>query len=445
MRRQVAGRLLPLGRVSGAAHPSWLRALSYLPLLALAIGPPSGAARGDQVRIRIDSPRPGDLVENRVDQAPIRGMAFADGEVPADYDVMIVMDISASTRAASGVDIDGDGVVGVNPHLELPSGAFPENMLSTDPEDSILHAEAAAARSLVRSLDPQRVRVGLATFSGEVDPVTGHRRSPNQQDAWLELPLTHDHGAVLRGIDAVVARGAFGATNFAAGIRLGVTELAGLPGARSAPRESARRVMVFLTDGIPSLPIGRGDTTDPGDVEAAISAARLAQLAEIRINTYAIGPAALSYPHATVEVARVTLGTYTPVQSPGDIVALLQGVSFANVEDVVIANLTTGDFSTDIQLRPDGSFSGFVPVAAGRNQVRVTALASNGTRGSVTLDLHFARTQLTDLELARDLERIRRMNKELLLLKERTKIEEFRNRERKDLDLEVEKSTGKPN
>lgn len=81
-----------------------------------------------------------------------------------------------------------------------------------------------------------------------------------------------------------------------------------------------------------------------------------------------------------------------------------------------------------------------MPVREGRNQVRVTALASDGSRGSVTLDLAFGRTQLTDLELARELERIRRMNKELLLLKERRKIEDFRQQEKKDLELEVERT-----
>ena len=61
-----------------------------------------------------------------------------------------------------------------------------------------------------------------------------------------------------------------------------------------------------------------------------------------------------------------------------------------------MANVTTL-VSTDVQLKPDGSFSGFVPVRDGRNQVRITALASDGSRGSVTLDLDFGRTQLTDL------------------------------------------------
>lgn len=410
-----------------------LRLRSALPLLLAGLVPAAGA----EVHVSIESPRPGQQVENRVDQAPIRGAASADGKRPADFDVMIVLDVSGSTRNPSGVDVDGDGEVGLDPRRELIPG-FGDDVQNTDPGDSIFEAQAAAARALLRGLDGSRVRVGLATFAGEVD-ASGQRRSQNQKDAWLEVPLTSDFAAVARGIDAVVARGPSGATNYAAGLRLAITELSGLPGARSQRRPGAQPVILFLSDGVPSLPIGSGAITDPGDVEAAISAAKLAQLAGIRINTYALGEQALTFPQAVTEMARVSLGTYTPVQNPGDIVAMLQGVSFANVEDVVITNLTTGDFSTDVALEPDGSFSGFVPVREGRNQIRVTALASDGTRGSVTLDLDFGRTQLTDLELARELERIRRMNKELLLLKERKKIEDFRSRETKDLELEVEK------
>lgn len=408
-----------------------LRFVLPLLLTVIAVG-----ARAD-VRVTIESPSNGQKVENKVDQAPIRGAASADGKRASDFDVMLVLDVSKSTLNPSGVDVDGDGEVGVNPQRELIPG-YPADIVNTDPGDSVLEAEASAARALLRSLDASRVRVGLATFAGEVGP-DGQRRSADQQDAWLEVPLTNDYAAVLRGIEAVLARGASGATNFAAGLRLAITELAGLPGARSARRAGAQPVILFLTDGAASLPIGSGAVSDPGDIEAAISAAKLAQLAGIRINSYALGENALTFPQAATEIARVSLGTYTPVQNPGDIVALLQGVSFANVEDVVIANLTTGDFSTDVSLKPDGSFSGFVPVRQGRNQVRITALASDGTRGSVTLDLDFGRTQLTDLELSRELERIRRMNKELLVVKERQKIEDFRKREKKDLELEVER------
>jgi Mg-chelatase subunit ChlD len=426
-------------RLRSRSHrPAALAAIAAA--LAAAAPSPEVGADPSPVRIAIESPRDGERVENRVDQAPIRGTASAEGERPADFDVMIVMDVSGSTRVASGADVDGDGQVGVDPQLELlPPGAVPEDVRSTDPEDSILHAEAAAARALLRNLDPKRVRVGLITFSGEVDAITGQRRSLEQQDAWLEVPLTSDSGSVLRAVEAVVARGASGATNFAAGVGLAVRELAGLPGAASQRRPEAKPVILFLTDGVPSFPIGKGDVADAGDIEAAIAKARLAHTAGITINTYALGPQALAYPQAVTEMARVSLGTYTPVQNPGDIIALLQGVSFANIEDVVVTNLSTGDFSTDVRLSPDGSFVGFVPVREGRNQVRVTALASDGTRGSVTLELEFARAGMSDRELAHELERIRRMNKELLLLRERERIEDFRRREKKELELEIEK------
>jgi hypothetical protein len=418
-------------------HPSLLSVSVLTGLLAATHA--TGAVDASPVRVVVDTPRHGERVENRVDQAPVRGAAVAEGERPADFDVMIVIDVSRSTRNASGVDIDGDGEVGVNPHDELmPPGLYDPEVVSTDPDDTILHAEAAAAKALLASLDPRRVRVGLITFGGEVDPRTFERRSLDQADAWLEVPLTPDYAQVDRAVDGIVARGPSGATNFAAGIRLAITELSALPGGRSQPRANAKKVILFLTDGVPSFPIGRADRQDPGDVEAAISAAKLAQVAGITVNTYALGPQALSFPQAVTEMARVSLGVYTPVQNPGDIVALLQGVSFANIEDVVFTNLTTGDFSTDVRLNPDGTFYGFVPVREGTNTVRVTALASDGSKGSVTFDLEFAKAGLTDKEMALELERIRNMNKELMLLRERKRIEEFRNRERKEIEIEIE-------
>jgi len=398
---------------------------------AVALAGPAGAAA---VRLLVDAPRSGEPVHNKVHLAPIRGSAVAEGERPASFDVMIDIDVSQSTKMASGVDVDRDGQIGVNPHLELiPPGTFPPDVLSTDPDDSILAAEVAAANALLGGLDPRRVRVGLLSFGGDVSPETGERARIDQQDAWLEVPMTTDFASVQRSLVAIQARGARGATNYAAGIRLAVRELAGLSGARSQPRPGAKRVVLFLTDGVPTFPIGKGAGSDKGDVEAALNAARLAHKAQITINTYALGPGALTYPLAPTEMARLTLGTYTPVQNPGDIIALLQGVSFANIEDVVFTNLSTGDFSTDVRLAPDGSFSGFVPVREWANRVRVTALASDGSRGSVELELNFKLSSLSDRELTRELERIRTRNRELQLLIERKRIEDFRKQQRREI------------
>jgi len=399
---------------------------------------PAAAAAPSPVRIQIEAPEAGQPVRNKVHQAPIRGSASTEGSGSSYFDVMIVFDVSGSTKSASGVDVDGDGEVGINPHMELlPPGTYPPDVLSTDPGDTILAAEVAAAEALLASLDPQRVRVGVISFSGEMDPVSGRRLSYDQQDAWVEMPLTQEFHRVATVLPGILARGPHGGTNFAAGVRLAITELAGLSGARSAARPEARKVILFLTDGLPTFPFGTGSVPDAGDTEAALNAARLAHKAGIVINTYALGPNALSNPIAATELARITLGTYMPVQNPGEIISFLQGVSFANIDDVVFTNLTTREVSYDVQLSPDGSFSGFVPVREGRNRVRVTALASDGSRGSVELDLDFETSGLTERELALELERIRRRNKELMLLIERERIQRFREQQRKVLELEA--------
>ena len=391
------------------------------------------------VRILIESPNSGEPVRNEVHQAPIRGNAVASGDRPIEFDVMILLDISGSTKAASGVDVDADGEVGINPKLEmLPPGAYPTGTLSSDTGDTILAAEVAAAEALIANLQRGgRIRIGIVSFSGEMDPDTGRRKRYDQQDAWVEVPLTDDFDAARARLPAILARGPYGGTNFAAGLRVAITELVGLQGARSVPRPEAKKVVLFLTDGLPTFPIGAGATADPGDTEAALAAARVARSAGVTINTYALGPSALGNPFAATEIARVTRGTFMPVQNPGDIVSFLQGTSFANVDDVVFTNLTTQEISYDVSLLPDGSFSGFVPVREGKNRVRVTALASDGVSGSVDFDLVFEAAGFSQRELSIELERIRERNKQLEILIERENIQRFRARQRKELEIEA--------
>lgn len=415
----------------------WCRGSACALLIAgLAGGAAAQSPEGAGVEVRVESPAPGVTVEDYVHQARLTGIAETDAEGPDRFDVMLVIDVSQSTKAASGVDVDGDGVLGVNPHNELlPPGSYPPDMYSTDAEDSVLHAEVAAARALVSRLDPGRVRIGVITFAGEVDPTTGRRKRIDQEDAWLEMPLTDDFAAVDRTLQAVVARGARGATNFAAGLGLAIRELSGLSGAQSVHRPGARPIALFLTDGFPTLPAGKGNVSDPGDGEAAVRAADLAHKAGITVNTYALGSGALRYPEVVTEMARRTQGTYTPVQNPGDIILLLSGVTFANIEDVVFTNLTTGDLSTDVELAPDGSFTGYVPVREGTNRVRVSALASDGSRGTVEFDLRFHKSELADRDRMAELERIRRQNKSLELRRLELEIRAFREQQRKELEL----------
>jgi hypothetical protein len=425
----------------GVAFPSTLRIPLLLASFTLAlIGPaPSAQAVSAPVTIEIESPQPGETVKNKVDLARVRGTAHSGSGEPNDFDVLIAIDVSNSTRYPSGIDVDEDEEVGFNPQAELVlPGEFPEDMVCTDPGDTILAAEIRASNLLLEALSAGRTRVGVLTFSGEVDPATGKRVRFDQQDARVEVALTADFDQVRTALGAILERGPSGATNFAAAIQLSVVELAGLYGARSSSREGAKRVVLFLTDGIPTFPIGASNIEDHGDIEAAISAARLARKAGIVINTYALGRYALSEPFAVTEMARLTVGSFTPVRNPGEIVGFLQGISFANIDDVVITNLTTNEVSYDVSLAPDGSFSGFVPVNIGQNRVLVTALASDGGETTIELALDFEKSGLNDRELAIELERIKKRNKEMLLLLERKRIQSFRARQRKRVVIEAD-------
>ncbi len=392
-----------------------------------------------KVNIEIASPQPGETVKNRVHMAPVRGAARSGSGEPVDFEVLIVIDVSHSTRYPSGIDVDEDEEIGFDPHDELLApGTYPEDVVCSDPADTILAAEIKAARYLVEVLSAGRTRVGIVAFSGDVDPDTGKQLSRDQKDAWVEVPLTSDFDAVYRSLERIQRKGPHGATNYAAAVQLSVVELAGLPGAVSSKRVGAKKVVLFLTDGVPTFPFGKGIVADPEDTEVAINASRLARKAGITINTYALGRHALAQPVAVIEMARLTVGTYTPVRNPGDIVSFLQGVSFANIDDVVITNLTTSEISYDVQLSPDGTFSAFVPVKEGANRVQVTALASDGGEYSVELDLVFEKSGLSERELALELERIKKRNKELLRLIERKRIQSFRKRQQKRVVIEAD-------
>lgn len=408
----------------------------------LALAARAQAQDANAVQIEIRSPVPGETIRNKTDMAPLAGLAIA-GERPTSFDVVIVLDVSGSTAYPSGIDVDGDGMLGETQRSPISSQPDTPN---TDPDDSVLAAEISASKALLDGLDPSRVHVGVVSFSGEVDPVT-QRRLGRGDDALLEQALTPDYAAVKRSLEATLLRGPNGGTNMQAGVKLALRELAGLPGSVSRPRAHAKKVILFLTDGKPSLPFGQANVEDKEDMLAAIDAAQLCRVAGVMLNVYGLGPSAIDYPVAATEMAKATGGLYTPVRRPGDIVAMISGVSFANIEDVVAVNLTLMEWAgpNDVLLSPDGSFQGFVPVRPGLNRIRVSALASDGSRGSTEFDLTFAQQGMSDLELTAERDRIRQRNREIQLRLERERQNAFRKQERERvLEIGIEKPEDAP-
>jgi hypothetical protein len=201
------------------------------------------------------------------------------------------------------------------------------------------------------------------------------------------------------------------------GVQVGTVELIGSQSALSTKRPGARRIMLFLTDGRPTLPL---DASTHQNRRLAISAAAKAAQHAIRIDTFAVGEEALSEPIVTVEMARVTDGVFTPVMNPKDLPAVFEQVSFSEIDTLEIKNLTTKQ-AADYALRSaDGTFSALVPMVEGDNTVEVYARSSDGTEGRQRVKLRFLQgAEAQPLSPALLAARNRLMESRLLDLKQR--------------------------
>lgn len=370
------------------------------PLPAKDVGLPSA------VGITLSAPEPGAVIRNRLEKIPISGLVNVQGAGPPRFDVMIVLDVSGSTAYPSGTDLDRDGKIGKY-RTSWVAGLGAER--NTDSGDSILSAEVLAVHSLADRLKSEHVRLGVVSFSGSLDRTTGRGRSPDQEDAHLWQPLTRDFSCIRKAVDALQRRGPSGGTNMAAGLMLAVRELTGLESARSDPHPDAMKIIFLLTDGKPSLPFGLASREDAEDVEAVIDAAWLARRKGVTIHAFLLGEAAIQDPIAVSETVRVTRGRLTAARPAGDIIFLLPGVSFANIKELIVVNITLNEMaaSDEILLSPDGSFHGFVPARPGRNHVRLSALTADGRKGRIDFEVTYDYLNAPDPELEAELERIR--------------------------------------
>ncbi len=403
----------------------------------LCLAGTSQAADPSRLLLTIDSPKPNSVIGDA------GGMAFLSGKAMAlfgdfqPFDIMFVIDASESTDAPSGADIDGDGEIGHRRGAGF-LGIFGRIPLlpNTDRGDSVLAAEVAAVRILLNQLDPRTTRVGVVVFSGDRDSLT--------PDAFTQVPLTTDQQKVHRGLDEILDIGPNGMTNMVSAVDLATVELLGLRSAYSERRSGARRIMLFLTDGRPTLPMLNSTIQNARmAIAKAVRAARLG----IRIDTYAIGKDALKEPIVVVEMARVTPGgVFTPIRNPRDLRAIFEEVSFAEIEKLEIKNRSTNTQAEHQIQNPDGTFSALVPVRVGKNTLEVFARSTDGTetrrRVNVTVLGEGPVPELTPRQLA---QRNRLLENRLLSLqKRRLEIQMDRDeaiRRKLEIEMEREKAT----
>jgi hypothetical protein len=335
---------------------------------------------GPKLILGIDSPSPNTVIGDPAGMAFISGKALAlFGELQT-FDIMFAIDTSESTSSPSGADVDGDGEIdgaGRPGWLRAMGSILPIPYSSSG--DSVLAAELAAVRAMLDQLDPRSTRVGIVSFDGDHDPMT--------PDAFTVVPLTSKYKKVHRGLDELMDQGPRGMTNMVSGVDRALIELFGFTGAYSEPRKQARRVIIFLTDGIPTLPLtGRRENSRMA-IARAMKAARL----EVRIDTYAIGEEALQEPVVAVEMARVTNGIFTPVREPKNLRAVFEDINFADIEKLEIRNITTGKPAEYQIQNADGTFSALVPMREGKNVVEVRARATDGSTQKVRVPVRFVR------------------------------------------------------
>lgn len=309
------------------------------------------------------------------------------------FDVMVVIDTSGSTRNPSGLRVNPEGGF-----TSTGSGFW-----GRGGDDSILAAEVGSAIRFLSISDRATTRVGVITFAGGHQFFSGWA-VPGSTNAWLEQPLTFDYEAVRAALLRILRRGPNGGTDMGAGLRLAIRELLALQGALSPPRPDARKVALLLTDGFPTLPFGSVNVMDPGDLEATVDAARVAAKGGIVVHTFCLGREALSAPIACSEVARVTGGIYTPVQTPGDIVNILPNTPIGNVELVAVRNATTGQMARSLSVSSDGIFTAEVPLAPGGNRLVVELHGGDGLVGSDAVVVHY-RGQDVEIEVGKERER----------------------------------------
>jgi hypothetical protein len=145
--------------------------------------------------------------------------------------------------------------------------------------------------------------------------------------------------------------------------------------ARGAPGGRDQSILL-LSDGAPTLP-PHGDRAR----QHALYAASAAAAAGIRV--FAFELAREPGQHSVLEeIALRSGGRFERLERPGDAIARLRRTDLAGLEELSVANATTGKPGRALRTFPDGSFDALVELAPGPNRIVITATTTNGAHAS---------------------------------------------------------------
>ena len=328
-----------------------------LALATAALVPPSaGAQQGKNLFLDIDSPLAGDVIREPLPLCEVRG--WAGTGLRGKHDVVILLDRSGSTFRSSGMDVDGDGVVGHDYTPEMPEEIV---TWTSDFGDTILSAEILAARRLIERLDPETTRMGIISFGGNAE---------------VDAPLGSSREKLLAALDKPPRPNLNGTYMYGA-LEAAITLFEQAP---AEPGVRRQREILLLTDGLPTSPPQPPYAAQITAVQAARNAAR----ARARIYAFALAPIAGLALENFKEIVAANEGELLVLDSPGEIVEFVPYLSWTQIANVQLQNATSGEAGRAVRLFPDGSFDGFAPLALGKNELRLTAISQAGTRATLS-------------------------------------------------------------
>ncbi len=289
-------------------------------------------------------------------------------------DVVLALDLSNTTLWAMGVDVDGDGKVGRDRRVSYGRPPRLYRSWTTDPDDTIIHSELLAARTLVDRLGERRARLGILTYTGKPRPRV-EVGSPEH---------------AIEGLERIRIRVDWTGTNISSALRLARDMLLEAPRKRGPSRP---RIVVLFSDGQPTVPRNEHVAR-----RRALRAARELADAGVQVYTLAFGEDAREDPGVLQEIAEVTGGRFVEVEDPKRVLEELGKVAFAKPAGLLIRNRTTGQVARAVRVFTDGSFDGFVPLAPGWNWLEVSAIGPHGQRVGVERRVFYEKPEIESLE-----------------------------------------------
>lgn len=257
---------------------------------------------------------------------------------------------------------------------------------------TIFELELQAAERLVDALNPSVTRVSVLAFATEAGSAT---------------VFSNDYVGVKTALATLRAQGpeeigtSSAATHYQAGMEAARQAFLNTPlvlqdsNTNGETEVETLKALVFLSDGIPTLPVAPGTSQEKGDVEAALTAADALAQASIHAFTFAVGmPQATSRLTTLHSIATITGGSYSVLEDPSQVVEGVPEESLVHMGQVLVENELLG-VSEAGMTSPDGFFSLPIPIVAGSQRLLVSALDAEGL-GAITREVWVKGVSLPD-------------------------------------------------